>query len=74
MEFAVTEICCRNQDSACQQRAKIATAARERFIPGLPETRRLEGFSEAAFSIIITLLVLEIHRPNPLPGKLGKSS
>ena len=33
--------------------------------------RRLEGFSDAAFSIIITLLVLEIHRPSALPGKLG---
>jgi len=37
----------------------------------LPETRRLEGFSDAAFSIIITLLVLEIHRPNAAPGRLG---
>ncbi|MDB5736461.1 MAG: hypothetical protein JWO65_129 [Sphingomonas bacterium] len=39
--------------------------------PGLPETRRLEGFSDAAFSIIITLLVLEIHRPAVAPGRLG---
>ncbi len=39
--------------------------------PGLPETRRLEGFSDAAFSIIITLLVLEIHRPAAAPGRLG---
>ncbi|WP_161491326.1 TMEM175 family protein [Bradyrhizobium neotropicale] len=38
----------------------------------LPETRRLEGFSDGAFSIIITLLVLEIHRPNAAPGKLGE--
>lgn len=37
----------------------------------LPEPRRLEGFSDAAFSIIITLLVLEIHRPNASPGNLG---
>ena len=73
MGFAVTDTYCLNRDSAdISAAAKIATAARERFIPGLPETRRLEGFSDAAFSIIITLLVLEIHRPNALPGKLGE--
>lgn len=38
----------------------------------LPEPRRLEGFSDAAFSIIITLLVLEIHRPHAAPGQLGR--
>src|ERR1700734_952927 len=38
----------------------------------LSETRRLEGFSDSAFSIIITLLVLEIHRPNAAPGRLGE--
>lgn len=37
----------------------------------LAETRRLEAFSDGAFSIIITLLVLEIHRPAAEPGKLG---
>src|SRR5262249_5230005 len=36
----------------------------------LPEPRRVEGFSDAAFSIIITLLVLEIHRPDAEPGRL----
>jgi hypothetical protein len=30
-----------------------------------------EGFSDGAFSIIITLLVLEIHRPSAVPGRLG---
>ena len=38
----------------------------------LPETHRLKGLSDAAFSIIITLLVLEIHRPNTAPGMLGR--
>lgn len=38
----------------------------------LPETRRVEGFSDASFSIIITLLVLEIHRPHAEPGRLGE--
>jgi uncharacterized membrane protein len=46
--------------------------AREVRVPALPETRRLEGFSDAAFSIVITLLVLEIHRPNAAPGRLGE--
>lgn len=36
----------------------------------LPEPRRLEGFSDAAFSIVITLLVLEIHRPHAVAGRL----
>lgn len=40
-------------------------------LPFLPEPRRLEGFSDAAFSIVITLLVLEIHRPNAAVGQLG---
>jgi uncharacterized membrane protein len=39
--------------------------------PDFPETRRLESFSDGAFAIIITLLVLEIHRPVAAPGKLG---
>jgi uncharacterized membrane protein len=39
---------------------------------GIAETRRLEGFSDAAYSIIITLLVLEIHRPAAAPGSLGR--
>jgi Endosomal/lysosomal potassium channel TMEM175 len=73
MGFAMTETCRRNQDSAAMSaEGKIETAAREQFILGLPETRRLEGFSDAAFSIIITPLVLEIHRPNALPGRLGE--
>jgi uncharacterized membrane protein len=36
----------------------------------LAATTRLEGLCDAAFAIIITLLVIEIHRPNAAPGKL----
>ena len=48
--------------------------ARGGLMDSLPQTRRLEGLSDGAFSIIITLLVLEIHRPNAAPGRLGRSS
>lgn len=33
---------------------------------------RIESLSDATFAIIITLLVLEIHRPSAIPGMLGK--
>jgi uncharacterized membrane protein len=46
-------------------------SVREERVLDLPETRRLEGLSNAAFSIIITLLVLEIHRPSAASGRLG---
>ena len=46
-------------------------AVGESFTNGLPEPRRVECFSDGAFAIIITLLVLEIHRPNVAPGRLG---
>jgi uncharacterized membrane protein len=47
-----------------------APKAGKEDVSPLPEPRRLEGLSDAAFSIIITLLVLEIHRPNAYPGRL----
>ena len=39
---------------------------------GLAETTRLEALSDGTFAIIITLLVLEIHRPGAEVGQLGK--
>jgi uncharacterized membrane protein len=38
----------------------------------LCDTTRMEMFSDGAFAIIITLLVLEIHRPNAAQGDLAK--
>src|ERR1700730_17126774 len=52
--------------------AAATDASGEDLKRGLAETRRLEGLSDAAFSIIITLLVLEIHRPDAAPGRLGE--
>ncbi|TYK57894.1 TMEM175 family protein [Pseudomonas synxantha] len=37
----------------------------------LAESNRVEAFSNAVYAIIITLLVLEIHRPDAAPGKLA---
>jgi uncharacterized membrane protein len=39
---------------------------------GLAETTRLEALSDGTFAIIVTLLVLEIHRPGAAVGHLGK--
>jgi uncharacterized membrane protein len=38
---------------------------------GLASTSRLEALSDGTFAIIITLLVLEIHRPDAAVGHLG---
>src|SRR5581483_7750880 len=38
----------------------------------LSNTTRIEAFSDGVFAIIITLLVLEIHRPNAAAGHLAQ--
>ena len=40
--------------------------------PGFTETGRLVTLCDGVFAIIITLLVLEIHRPNAEPGLLAQ--
>jgi Endosomal/lysosomal potassium channel TMEM175 len=39
--------------------------------PNLAEPARLDALSDGAFAIIITLHVIEIHRPNITPGEIG---
>jgi uncharacterized membrane protein len=53
-------------------RCETAARAQESDESRLAATTRLEGLCDAAFAIIITLLVIEIHRPNAAPGKLAE--
>ncbi|ADV83655.1 TMEM175 family protein [Terriglobus saanensis] len=39
--------------------------------PNFAEPARLEALSDGAFAIVITLLVIEIHRPSATPGRLA---
>jgi uncharacterized membrane protein len=43
-----------------------------RTTAALTRTSRLEGLSDGTFAIVITLLVLEIHRPSAPPGHLAQ--
>jgi Endosomal/lysosomal potassium channel TMEM175 len=36
-------------------------------------TRRLESLTDGTFAIVLTLLVLEIHRPAGRPGRLASA-
>jgi O-6-methylguanine DNA methyltransferase len=58
--------------SLMSMHGKTTYAAGQEGMLRLPKTHRVEDFSDAAFSIIITLLVLEIHRPSAVPGRLGE--
>ncbi|WP_263359085.1 TMEM175 family protein [Acidicapsa ligni] len=58
------------------QASDTATAENEAEVlkdeePNLSARTRLEALSDGAFSIIITLLVIEIHRPSATPGRLA---
>jgi uncharacterized membrane protein len=52
----------------CDESAHTQEADESRLVA----TTRLEGLCDAAFAIIITLLVIEIHRPNAAPGRLAQ--
>lgn len=49
------------------------TARESEAAPATAEMTRLIGFSDAFFPLVITLLVIEIHRPEAPPGGLGEA-
>jgi hypothetical protein len=53
------------------QKANTMTDQTSRQDMRLAQSTRVEGFSESVFAIVITLLVIEIHRPRVGPGELG---
>lgn len=74
LQSRISAICTvvREATSSAAAGREAGTASGGVETAGLAEPRRLEGFSDGAFAIIITLLVLEIHRPNAAPGRLGE--
>ncbi len=57
--------------SANAAAAKSAVDSFDDQESNLAEPARLEALSDGAFAIIITLLVIEIHRPSTTPGNLA---
>lgn len=49
----------------------VADIATPKDRTGYADNFRVGGFSDAVFAIVITLLAVEIHRPNAAPGELG---
>lgn len=58
------------QSSNCTPVESEAEAHKDKEL-NFADPTRLEALSDGAFAIIITLLVIEIHRPNATPGRLA---